>query len=210
MPLYKSRALLIGPSPLKILTFGPPPPPRPHLLPPSHAQTPPSPPSDVPPPRHNSPEDVFMFWQEEQAFHMVPRREQRSSLSGAESQSISANIDLITKLRRLLEKRDAETCFSRIHKLGCMLASVYTGYPDAIQLRLSPSRYALIMPDLLLTSQTCKLQTKLYLHVALQELYSLMCHRPLTNSITINRPCQQPSISDPLSASYTRQKCSFS
>lgn len=54
------------------------------------------------------PDHAFTCWQEEQAFHMAPRREHRSSLSAAESQSISANIDLIAKLRRQLEERDAE------------------------------------------------------------------------------------------------------
>ena len=49
-----------------------------------------------------------MCCQEEPPIHMAPRREQRSSLSAAESQSISANIDLIAKLRRQLEERDAE------------------------------------------------------------------------------------------------------
>ncbi|KAL3130823.1 hypothetical protein ABBQ38_000158 [Trebouxia sp. C0009 RCD-2024] len=46
--------------------------------------------------------------QDEAGCHTGSWREQRASLSAVHSQSISANIDLIAKLRRQLEERDAE------------------------------------------------------------------------------------------------------
>lgn len=52
--------------------------------------------------------DILTCWQEEAGCQGGSWREHRPSMSAAQSQSISANIDLIAKLRRQLEERDAE------------------------------------------------------------------------------------------------------
>lgn len=54
--------------------------------------------------------------QDEQSGIGEPKQGHRRSLS--QSQSISANIDLIAKLRRQLEERDAEIAALKVHSFA--------------------------------------------------------------------------------------------